>query len=42
MTKRNGESARGEGIASASLRELAALGRAEGSIEIGRAISILG
>ncbi|AGS26627.1 exopolysaccharide biosynthesis protein [Rhizobium etli] len=42
MTKRNGESTRGQGIASVRLRELAAEGRAEGGIEIGRAISILG
>ncbi|MCZ7450855.1 exopolysaccharide biosynthesis protein [Agrobacterium rhizogenes] len=32
----------GEGIASTRLRELAALGRAEGSIEIGKALSVMG
>ncbi|WP_281428487.1 exopolysaccharide biosynthesis protein [Rhizobium croatiense] len=42
MTKRNGESERREGVASGRLRELAAQGRADGGIEVGRAISVLG
>ncbi|MGD9481104.1 exopolysaccharide biosynthesis protein [Shinella sp. G-2] len=42
MTGRSEQRPQSEGIASTRLRELAAIGQAEGSIEIGKALSLMG